>query len=107
MAGQREGAGAVVEADARVRALAVELVGVDGGELARPQQPVDFRRVTLADERDAVDAALDQRTDLTRLLRLVIVARGDQELVAEFVEPSLQCPAARREYAAPERRHDM
>src|SRR5258707_14492679 len=61
----------------------------------------------LADERDAVDAALNQRTNLAHLFGFVIVARGDQKLIAEFLQSSLQRGNARREDPDPERRYNM
>src|SRR5580700_6749311 len=107
MAGQREGTGPVVEADARMRAPPIELIGVEIRKPARPQQLVDFGHMALADQRYAVDAALDQRADLAHFFRLVIVARGDQQLIAEFLQPSLQRRDTGREDPDAERRYDM
>ena len=74
---QVEGAGPVVEADAGMRVLPGELVGIDIRKLARSQQLVDLGRMSLADQRDAVDAALDERANLPRFLCLVIVVGSD------------------------------
>src|SRR6516164_1648094 len=69
VASEVKGANPIVEADARMRTLRVELVRIDIRKLARPQQLVDLGRVALADQSDAVDAALDQSADLPRFLR--------------------------------------
>src|SRR5260370_18946594 len=63
--------------------------------------------MALADQRNAVDTALDESPDLPRLLRLVVVAGCDQKLVTEFLQPSLQRRDARSEDADPERRYDI
>src|SRR5208282_655954 len=107
IARERESALAVVEADARMRILRVELVGIDVGKLARPQQLIDLGRVPMADQRDALDAVLDEGADLLRLLLFVIKAGGDQELVAGFLEPSLQRLDTSREDSDSERGHDV
>src|SRR5260221_12657886 len=78
----------VVEADGRMRILPIELVGIDIWELARPQQVVGLGRMPLANQRNAVDAALDQSADQAYLLCLVIVTGGDKQLIAVFVQPS-------------------
>jgi hypothetical protein len=46
--------------------------------------------MTMPDQCDAVDAALDEGADLPRLLLLIVVAGGDQKLIAELLQPSLQ-----------------
>jgi len=56
---------------------------------------------------DSQHAALDQRADLADLFRLVIVARGDQQLIAVFLQRSLQCHDTGCEDPDPERRYDM
>ena len=89
------------------RVLPVELVRIDIRKLARAQQLVDLGRMALADQSDAVDAALDQSADLPRFLRLVIVAGSDEKLVAEFLQASLQRRDASREDSDPERRYNV
>src|ERR1700720_3664603 len=68
VASQVEGADPIVEADARMRGLPVELVGIDIRKVARSQQLVDLGRMALANQSDAVDPALDEGADLPRLL---------------------------------------
>ncbi len=89
MASYVEGAGPVVEADAGMRVVSVKLVGVDIRQPARSQQLVDLARMALADQSDAVDAALDQSADLARFLGLVIVAGSDKELITVFAQSPL------------------